>query len=178
MFEKFGESQGAMILGSRRGFTLVEGLMAVIISAIALMTLAVPFLAQQRLWRQGWTQSEAQRDAQIVMRSIARSARQASAVAVSTVSGYERVDLTVPSGSGNCTVTFEGGAALNGGQLRKIDGCDSNTQTLLIDGVRSRVGTFSPTRLGNGTLLSVDIDVITEDQENEPLSTTVFLRNR
>ena len=59
---------------NRRGVTLIEMLIALVISAIAMMALAVPLIAERAMVGSGKAQTEAQRDAEMVLRAIARAA--------------------------------------------------------------------------------------------------------
>ena len=61
---------------AHRGVTLVEVLITVVIASIAMMALAVPFVAERSFWGVGKRQTEAQRDAQLAMRTIARMGRE------------------------------------------------------------------------------------------------------
>ena len=74
---------------SRRCVTLLELLIATVISTIAMFALVPPFLAEGNLFRKGQRQTEAQRDAQMAMRAIARVARE---------SGQMLLPMTIPDG--------------------------------------------------------------------------------
>ncbi len=69
-------------LHNQKGVTLIEILIVAIIGAIALIALAVPFMAERRFSGLGKSQIEAQRDAQLVTRAIARIARESSASSI------------------------------------------------------------------------------------------------
>ena len=146
----------------------------------------MPFVAERVFWKQGKQQTEAQRDAQMVMRAIARTARGASAVSLpssSSVTLTRRCD----SGTGNGTVTYEksGVQLLKRTLVCKIDGSDVSTvgsEPKLIDGVRSKVATFTPAV--NGTVLSVVLDVYhniiptdSDPAQHEYLQTNIYMRN-
>jgi type II secretory pathway pseudopilin PulG len=65
--------------------TLIEVLVTVVISAIAMMALAMPVVAERRFWTIGIQQTQVQRDAQVALRAIAKVARQSSKVDVKNV---------------------------------------------------------------------------------------------
>ena len=155
---------------NRHGVTLIEVLMATVISAIAMFALVPPFIAEGNFFRKGKRQTEAQRDAQLVMRTIARVARQSSAY-TTPVPG--QINLTAPCG----VVTFEVHA---GGALHK-HGCDG--ELVLIDGVRSRVTSFTITPVVSNRLVLLQLVVTHRLQTTDPqtsqeiLETELFLRN-
>src|SRR3990167_8594413 len=97
-------------LRSQRGVSLIEVLMVTIIGAIALMALAVPFMGERRLWGEGQSQVQAQRDAQLVTRAIARDARASEAFVITGTAGNNRVTFTTTNKTTNCgALFFEGG---------------------------------------------------------------------
>ena len=61
---------------NRRGVTLIELLITVMIGAIAMFALVPPFIAEGNFFRKGKRQTEAQRDAQMVLRAMARAVRE------------------------------------------------------------------------------------------------------
>ena len=146
---------------NRRGVTLVELIMTVVIGAIAFFALSVPFVAERTFWSSGTRQTEAQRDAQLVLRAIARTARQSS--------GYNAAlgQFTTVCGTESFTAAS--------GQLTLTD-CAGNTLTL-IDGFRSQVAAFSITAVGT-KLVDVHVQIIRQGGvENEDLRTRIFMRN-
>ena len=92
----------------RPGVTLIELLVTLIVSVIVVLTMTVPFMAERLFWGTGKRQTEAQRDAHLGMRAIARAARESKTFAGTT--------FTRPSG---CTITFTNVS----GQLRIQDTC-------------------------------------------------------
>ena len=168
---------------SRRGVTLIEVLIAVVISAIAMFALVPPFLAEGNLFRKGKRQTEAQRDAQMALRAMARVGRSGLEA---PVIGSNRVGFTVP-----CTL-FGVGAPLtarvvflsSNGQLQMTNFClGSGVTSTLIDGTRSRVTSFTSTAIIPNKLVHVQLQVThsltaTDPQsELETLDTELFLRN-
>jgi prepilin-type N-terminal cleavage/methylation domain-containing protein len=159
---------------SRRGVTLVELLITVIIGSIAFFALSVPFVTERSIWVAGKAQTEAQRDAQLVFRSIARQARQSSGY---TLNSLESITLDVTDCDGDPltddsgTMTFERHAA---GEFHWHD-CDGNT-IVLIDGVTSQVTSFTVQGL-SADRIALAIDVLHNNRENEVLATEIFLRN-
>jgi prepilin-type N-terminal cleavage/methylation domain-containing protein len=144
---------------NRRGVTLIELLMAVIIGGIAFFALAMPFIAERVFWGSGNRQTEAQRDAHMVMRAIGRVARESSAYGA--VTGF-----TVTCG----TATF----AANAGQLQ-MNRCGE--LLTLVDGVQSQVAAFSITPAGTN-MVTVQLRVTRfGGQEDEQLQTQLYLRN-
>lgn len=161
--------------GPRNGVTLIELLLAVVIGAIAFFPLTVPFVSERSFTGAGRRQAEAQRDAQMALRAIARAARQGTnpSPAPGNTSDTFTFQLPLPSCPG-AEVRFDGGPSLNG-TLQMTDGC-SNRTALLIDGVRSRVTNLVFTGVTN-RLVRVGIDVTYEGQQTERLETELFLRN-
>ena len=144
---------------NRRGVTLIELLITVVIGAIAFFALAMPFIAERASWGAGNRQTEAQRDAQMGMRAIARTARASSSY--NAVTGF-----TVACG----TTTF----TKVGSQLL-MNNC--GTPLTLINGVKSQVASFSITPVGT-KLVSVVLRVTrVGGQEDEQLQSQLFLRN-
>ena len=86
---------------NRRGVTLIELLITIIIGAIAMLALAVPFSAERIFWLRGDTQAEAQRDAQLALRAMARVGRQSSCY---EIVGNNQITLYAgPRGAITCT---------------------------------------------------------------------------
>ena len=144
--------------------------MAIVIGAIAMFAVAAPLIAEGDFFRKGKRQTEAQRDAQIVLRAMARAVREASAYNVGTNT------FTVPCGS----VQFE---AHPDGSFHQ-HGCLGDVT--LIDGTlnRSKVvePTFSITPV-TSKLVHIHLDVTHRLRagdpgiENEVLDTELFMRN-
>ena len=155
--------------------------MTVIIGSIAMLALWPPFVAERVFWNRGKRQTEAQRDAQMAMRAMARVARQSSTCDVYTSSNETDIAFTSPSSGGGCFIGFVGGA--NAGQLWLRATCDSANTTVLIDGVRSRITNIAAEEVVNDRLVRVRVVVShrlrTTDprQEDEILETKLFLRN-
>ena len=171
---------------NRRGVTLIELLMAIVIGSIAMFALAAPLLAGGQLFRKGKRQTEAQRDAQLVLRTMDRFARSGTGYDVSTpgVVSFFNVpcDLSNPTGPVG-TVTFEVHTAT--GEFHK-HGC--NGDAILIDGARSKVASFTaarviPTGPGSNKLVRLHLDVTHQlrttggPTNREVLDTDLFMRN-
>ena len=146
---------------NRHGVTLIELMMTMVIGAIAFFALSVPFTAERTFWGAGNRQTEAQRDAQMVLRTIARTGRQST--------GYNAALARF-----NVACGTESYAATNG-QLT-LTKCAGGTVTL-IDGVKSRVAAFSITPVGT-KLVDVRIQITRQGGvENEDLRSQIFMRN-
>ena len=152
------------------GVTLLELLIAMIIGSIAFFALAVPFVAERSFWNTGARQAEAQRDAQFVLRAIARIARQSSGYAISE--GGAKITFTTPGGPASCV---RGGATYSG-QMHLYEDCGVSPQLMLIDGVRSRVTTLAITAV-TSSLVHIQLRVTHQNQQDEQLDTDLFLRN-
>jgi len=173
-----------MTIRSPRGVTLIELLMTIVIGSIAMFSLAPVLIAEGQLFRKGKRQTEAQRDAQMAIRAMARVARQSSAYTFANLPGFGRLGLTDPLAGGGCFFGFMGGPFA--GQFWLVPTCDSlSNPTVLIDGIRSRVVSFTvtpivenPDRLVH-VRLQVSHRLRTTDpfQEDEVLETDFFLRN-
>jgi len=161
------------------GLTLIELIMAVVISTIAMFGLALPLISGTLSTRIGKRQTEAQRDAQLVLQAIARRARESS----SFVPSGSAVTFTTPCGPWQ----FQRGG-VGGNQLIMTDGCSSPaTATVLIDGVRSQLTNFNVTNAGPSgktRLVRVNLTMVHQlgaltdnRQEVETLQTDLFLRN-
>lgn len=161
---------------TRRGVTLVELLMAIVIGAIALMALSAPLIAERSSWVIGQNKTEAQRDAQMALRAMARVARQGSDYAIA-INALGDITFTTPCGARR----FQGGPTF-GYQLKLIDGCAGQTFTL-IDGVRSQVISFVPTMVTAKKLVTIQLNVSRRSSATDPriqtesLVTDLFLRN-
>ena len=151
---------------NRCGVTLVELLVTIVIGSIAMLALTVPFNTERIFWVSGKRQTEAQRDAQMALRAIARVARQGSAYALNAPG-----DITVTAACG--TSRFQGGPAFND-QLLLSGTCMAQPVTL-IDGNRSRVVNFTLTAVSS-KLVQLQV-AIAQGQQTESLITELFLRN-
>ncbi len=163
---------------NRRGVTLIELLMAVVIGAIAMFALVPPFLAEGNLFRKGKRQTEAQRDAQMGMRAIARVGRQS--LSYSPNSPGSILVFTEPVGGQACFQRL--GNQLIVTRPNCVGGALGVNTTVLIDGVRSQVANFTMTPVTN-KLVRVHLEVThrlrTTDplSEKETLETELLLRN-
>ena len=169
-----------------RGISLVELLMVIIISSIAFIAISIPFISERSLTAIAQRQTEAQRDAQMITRSIARVAHDSSnyvaAPGVVGLTQNSQITFTT-SGVGGCQITFQGGPGFNAGQLQRVDQCTAST-ALLIDAIRSRVLEFTPTQI-NSKLFKIKLNVAhrntatwaNEPTRNEIVETQIFLRN-
>ena len=150
----------------RGGFTLIELLIAIVIGTIAMFALLPPFLAEGNFFRQGKRQTEAQRDAQLALRAMARTVREGSAYNAGTNT------FTVPCGG----VQFE---AHGDGSFHR-HGCLGDAT--IIDGVRSKVSNFTITPI-TSRLARVHLEVTHQLRATDPnqrleiLETELFLRN-
>jgi len=165
---------------NRRGVSLIELLITMIIASIALVGLSVPFVAERAMWGTGRQQAEAQRDAEVVLRTIARAAREGSNPTPLPGASSNTFTFQLPS-CGGAAVSFAGGPLL-GGQLTMADTCAVPPAAVtLIDGVRSQVtelvftGVASPGT--NTRRMGVRIRVTHQGLEDELLETEILLRN-
>ena len=168
---------------NRRGVTLIELLITVIIGSIAMLALAVPFSAERIFWLRGDTQAEAQRDAQLALRAIARVARQSTCY---EIAGTNQVTLYAgPRVTGACTGGINGcfrGGPTFGFQFQSYPGACGASPTILLDGTRSQVTALSITRpsAGSDRLVQFQLGVTNSRgtrQSSEQLATEIFLRN-
>lgn len=150
---------------NERGFSLIELLVTMIIASIALFATAVPFMAERSFWQRGKRQVEAQRDAHLMMRSIARAARQSNH---SSVTGNI---LTLTAACG--THIFQ----TSGSEFQITNNCVSPAQTTtLIDGADSAVTQFVPTIISS-KIVKIELQITRESKAAEQLETQIFLRN-
>ena len=154
---------------NKHGVTLVELLIALVISSIAFFGLALPFIAERVFWAGGTQQTEAQRDAQIGMRAIARAVRQSKSCVI-TAPGDVTFTITA-----TCIHRFRGGPTF-GNQLRHTETCSGGSTTTLIDGGRSRVTQFTVTKVGT-KLVRVRLVVTNQARGIEDMETEFYLRN-
>ena len=166
---------------NQRGVTLIELLMVIVISAIAMMALAVPLVAERAFLGSGKAQTESQRDAEMGIRAMAHIARQCQAYQFP--SGGVVKFVSSPAGPGAC---FKGGPLFNK-QLLMFDescvGAGGIATLVLIDGNRSKVEEFTATQVVPNKLVQIHIVVSHQPvvggprQEDEVLDTEIFLRN-
>ena len=158
---------------TRRGVTLIEVLITIVIGAIAFFAAAMPFIAERSFWGSGNRQAEAQRDAQMAVRAMARVARESN--------GY----TLIPGG-----VTFHGAPTCGGGDVTfevhaggVFHQHCGGTTSILIDGVRSKMSSFTPTQITANTLVQIALVVTHQLQATNPttrsetLVTNLYLRN-
>lgn len=158
------------------GVTLVELLVAFLICGIAFFGLAVPFFSDRLFWMQGERQVEAQRDAQVVLRAMARSARTSSRhnLTVGASANSITFNLLCSDGVTSGTRQFTGTPG-SGGQLQMTDSCSGQTVTL-IDGNRSQVTDWQVTAV-TSQLVLVRLQVTQKGERSELLETEIYLRN-
>jgi len=162
--------------------------MTIVISSIAVLAMWPPFVAERVFWNKGKRQTEAQRDAQMAMRAMARVARQSNTSTVfnpsSPPSNFTEIEFLNPFGGSGCFTGFVGGAFA--GQLWLRETCESPNTTVLIDGVRSRITSIAAEEVVDDRLLRVRVVVSHRlrggpnpdpRQEDEILETKLFLRN-
>lgn len=169
---------------NKRGVTLIEALITLIIAGIAMFGLAAPFIAERAFWGSGKAQAESQRDAEMALRAIARVARESDTCEPLPFFGPDSIQLEFngPAG-GRC---FEGGPGF-GDQFRIGESCTGGAGIggldTLIDGNRSKVVSFQAVEIVDDRLVRIRLEVTHEAivgsgrQENEVLETEVFLRN-
>ena len=171
---------------TQKGVTLIELLMVIVISAIAMMALAVPLVAERAFLGSGQAQAESQRDGEMALRAMARGARQSSACNITPGPG-NKVQVQFVGGL-RC---FKGGPdypAAGRGELHLFDescaGAGGIATAILIDGNRSKVEEMTVSAPVNNKLVRVHLRVshhpIAADPsriEDEVLDTELFLRN-
>ena len=154
-----------------RGATLVELLIVAIISSIAMLALVAPFVAERRVSIGGRRQTEAQRDAQIGLRAMARAARESSSYIRPAANNVTFTDTT---GGAPCTRQFQQVVTAGNSQLVLTDGCAGTVVTLI--GGRSQVSIFN-VDVVNTRLVRVQLGVTHETQGSETVQTELYLRN-
>ena len=162
---------------NRRGLTLIELMITLVITGIALSTIVIPFVAERAFWKVGERKAEAQRSTQVVFRGIAHYGRGASQFSILNTGTFNSVTLIPVSGS---NVTFQGGPLYSSGAGQPTGQLvmrDTSTTGILIDGVRSKVTNFTVTSIISNKLVRLHLEVQHENQQNEILETEVFLRN-
>ena len=159
-----------MKAANQQGVTLIELLIVMFLSLIALMAASTPFVGERSFWGTGTRQAEAQRSAQVALRAIARVAREGSSV--DTPIPANQITFNTPCGKR----TFQ--TAGNGNnQFQMVDNCVLPALTVtLIDGVKSKVIQFTPTLI-NAKLVDIQLQVKQENQQSEQLQTQLYLRN-
>lgn len=172
---------------TRRGVTLIELLMTIVIGSIAMFSLAPVLIAEGQLFRKGKRQTEAQRDAQMALRAMAWSGRESNGCNITIAPNSIRVEFTKTDESGiPVRECFDGRptSQTGNGQLSFNPGCEVfGGGVVLIDGVRSRLVEMTATETINNRLLNLHVLVShrlrTTDpyQEDEILDTELFLRN-
>ena len=170
-----------------RGFTLVEMLVVVVISAISLMALSVPFVGGRVYALSGNNQAEAQRDAQMVLRAMARAGRECKQYSLpvgfppgATNLSFDNcpVDPIYPAGS-RCFV----GTPSTGTMILTSPNCQTPSTKVLINGVRSKVTAFTVTPIVANKVVNIKLTVTHQPtatssrKETEVLETDLFLRN-
>ncbi len=164
---------------NRRGVTIIELLMALVVGAIAFFALAVPLVAERSFWGSGKRQAEAQRDAQIALRALARVARQSLSYAVT--GGGNQITFTFKNSSGVTTTScFQGGQAFGNQLQRYTTACGAGSATVLIDGAKSRVTSLVITPIAPNLVrvqLQVTQQLSAQNQRNALMVTDLFLRN-
>ncbi len=139
-----------------------------VIGVIAFMPLAMPFVAERSFWRSGSAKAESQRDAQLVLRAMARAARESTSYTLTPDGG--RVQFATPDcPAGSVAFEVHDTAELH------WHTCDGD-EVALVDGARSQVVEFTVTRVTT-RLLHVRLHVIYDGRDDEILETQLHLRN-
>lgn len=161
---------------NRRGVTLIEVLMTIVIGAIAFFAAAMPFIAERSFWGSGNRQTEAQRDAQMALRALARVARQSTSYTVAV--GNNQVTFTAPAGG--APTCFRGGPTFGNQLQRYASVACTGAATVLIDGAQSRVTSLIVTPVSTN-LVRVQVQVTrqltAQQQQDAVVVTNLFLRN-
>ena len=167
---------------NRRGVTLIELLITIVIGGIAMLALVVPFSAERIFWLKGDAQAEAQRDAQLVLRAIARTARESGCYELTGIA-----QITLYAGvrvGGNCTGAVNGCFRRFGSQFESYAGTNcTGTPMVLINGGRSQVTVLTLSRpvAGSDRLAQVQQLTVTNtrgtQQSSEQMATNLYLRN-
>ena len=167
---------------NRRAVTLIELLITIVIGSIAMFALAVPFSAERIFWLSGRARTEAQRDAQLALRAMARVARQSACY---DIVGADQVTLYAGPRVGlACTGATNGCFRRVGNQFESYSGtlCTGVSPALVIDGGRSQVTALSIIRsaAGSDRLVQAQLTVRNtagSQQQTEQLLTELYLRN-
>jgi type II secretory pathway pseudopilin PulG len=151
---------------SRAGITFIEVLITIIISAIAVLAAGTPLVAERTFWSAGKRQTDAQRDAQLVLRAIARAARESASFQI--VGNAVTFHSGIPPAAPNCTAAFTWSPGT--GQLITQRPCSAGPITLSTD-----VASFLPQQI-QSNLVQISVQVV-KGQQSELLVTDLFLRN-
>ncbi len=171
---------------NQKGMSIVELLIAVLISSIVFFGLVVPFIADRSFWGAGRRQAQAQRDAQLALHTIARYGHESAGYTWVGSGGQYTIAFNVPCPGvtpgpgvpiGTGTVVFQTGPSFNKGRFDMVDNCSGGKRAILIDGVRSKVTNFVVTPISSGNLVTVKLKVTYENQMSETLQTQVFMHN-
>jgi prepilin-type N-terminal cleavage/methylation domain-containing protein len=154
-------------LHSQAGFTLIEILMTLIITTIALIAVSGPFMAERRFWSNGMKKAMAQRDAHMILRAMEQSVRESEGFTVTEFGDSDTLTLT-----GTCAPVFTGGPSLSG----KLNKTDCNGSLDLVEGARSMVTEFNVSSVVADKLVNVRIHVVS-DLMDEVLETQMYVRN-
>ena len=155
------------VIGNERGVSLIELLITMVIALVALSAATTPFVAERSFWTTGNRRVEAQRDAQLVMHSIARVARESNDFIVNG----NTLTFTSPAA---CDYDFQN----SGTQFQMVKrSCITPAQTIvLLDGTKSVMTQFVPTEIST-KVVQIQLEVTREGQEKEKMETQIFLRN-
>lgn len=174
----------------RRGVTLIELLVAVVIGAIACLGLSAPMMAERRFWILGNAQAESQRNAQLATRAIARVVREAGQLRSTSKFGWGDIyRFETPECAGDMVfiarvystheLQFQEQCGPQPWPLVTLIGGDVDGDTQM-DRNESWLTEFTIDRVGAGgssKTLSVRVRVQHGGVEEELLETTLFLRN-
>ena len=155
------------------GVTLVEMLVTIVMSTMVFLSLTILLSTAQSFRGSGENQTEVQRDASLILKTMAHIARQSTGYTISL--NGAKVTFT----SGACSPSFQGGPTIGpgGGQVQMSDGCSIPTTTLLIDGAWSRATQFQMTSVSPNKVVHARIQITYRGLQNELLETDLFLRN-
>ena len=162
-----------MKVTNQQGVTLIELLIVMFLSIIALMAATTPFVGERSFWGTGSRQAEAQRSAQVVLRAIARVARQSTSFTLAA----NQITFTSICSSGSTNTRIFKTAGTGNSQFQFVDNCVAPALTVtLVDGAKSKVTQFTPTSI-NTKLVDIQLQIQQENQQSELLQTELYLRN-
>ncbi|MDD5454619.1 MAG: prepilin-type N-terminal cleavage/methylation domain-containing protein [Candidatus Ratteibacteria bacterium] len=151
-----------VFLRSRKGITLVEMMVGMIVLSIFILAVGMILLASSKFWNGGWTQVKLQSDASYAFSRIEKVAREASRV------------LADPGGGSTLQLTREVGGVAQWTRIFQLSG---DTLKLDAEDIISGVSNLSfAYESENAAAIVVNL-TLQEDDSQTVYRTTIFLRN-
>jgi prepilin-type N-terminal cleavage/methylation domain-containing protein len=153
---------------SRKGFTLIELMVAIVASAIVVLAAGIVIVIGQTSWNQTWKKVNLQRDASYAMLRMSQSIKAATSAAADVNGPVLNIKIKDPNTGTIKTITFSYVADTNNLQCQIVG---EQSQTI----INGKVEYLQFKVVGNNTV-TIDLSLKKDDAQAHFIS-TVMIRN-